>query len=220
MFLKTTACTLTISCGLSVFLGLALAGAQTFQPQTGITCGLVNGVWQPGELRSNSFISYQSQIKKLRANLVRSTEPKRTTIQRKIKTAKAKNREYKALCEAGPNNYSGGVTPTIAPKPTTGSTIPVVNPTKNPSAPNFDANGNVTSTGRELFQIPVAVSANMQRGKVVQENLCGTCHLERTNRTFSYLRFRTAQDPMFFDQVTLSDQDLADLTAYLNRFRQ
>jgi hypothetical protein len=82
---------------------------------------------------------------------------------------------------------------------------------------NFDADGNVTATGKTLFGIPSALSANSNQGKTLHQANCVGCHGEKTNRSFATIKSRIAAPPMSF---TFADADVANLVAYLNRFRK
>lgn len=83
----------------------------------------------------------------------------------------------------------------------------------------FEDNGDVTTLGKTTFLIPAQLSANIWTGRDVFNSKCSGCHEERTNRDFQNLRTNTARSPMFYDEATLPNADLAHLTAYLNRFR-
>jgi hypothetical protein len=91
-------------------------------------------------------------------------------------------------------------------------------PTPRPTSPsgNFDSNGNVTSVGKQLFGIPSSLSGNISRGNSVFQANCAGCHEQRVNRTYSSYRAAISRSPM---NISLTDTDLAHLTAYLNRFR-
>jgi len=108
-----------------------------------------------------------------------------------------------------------GASPTATPAP-----VATATPTPAPQTGNFDAQGNVTAAGRVAFGIPSGVTANVSRGKTVAQSFCTGCHSEKTNRTYSYLDQSIRSSPMLYDDSQLSrPQQLADLTAYLNRFR-
>lgn len=83
---------------------------------------------------------------------------------------------------------------------------------------NFDGFGNVTPAGKIAFEIPLHLSATISGGRAVYESMCSECHGERLNYHFPILRTRTALEPMFFSIEELTDQDVADLTAFFNRF--
>lgn len=97
-------------------------------------------------------------------------------------------------------------TPNRTPKPTpTPSPVPTSRPTG-----SFDAGGNTSS-----FGIPQGLTGNISQGRAILQSRCETCHTERgTNYTFSRIK-TTIEGPSM--NLFLSNADLADLTAYLNR---
>ncbi|MCB0338441.1 MAG: hypothetical protein KDD53_02505, partial [Bdellovibrionales bacterium] len=63
------------------------------------------------------------------------------------------------------------------------------------------------------------LSANIDSGAKVQSYNCLGCHEERLGYDFETLKSRIVKTPMFFQiPGEISLQELADLTAYLNRF--
>ncbi|MCO6429608.1 MAG: hypothetical protein J5J00_02020 [Deltaproteobacteria bacterium] len=92
-------------------------------------------------------------------------------------------------------------------------------PTPAPTLGNFDAFGNVTAQGKAAFGIPSIYSGNVSQGKALYQSICIGCHVERVNWSFPALRSAIAQSPMFYDESRISNSDLANITAYLNRFR-
>jgi len=114
-------------------------------------------------------------------------------------------RECKRIAKVTP-----GATPTATP---------TASPTPTPQTGNFDSQGNVTPAGKALFGIPSSLSANITAGKSVQTAKCSGCHAERTSRTFSDIRTNIKRSPMLFDEAQIPDPMLANLVAYLNRFR-
>jgi hypothetical protein len=83
----------------------------------------------------------------------------------------------------------------------------------------FDTSGNVTDTGKLFFEIPNNLTANIAKGKIWYNNNCVGCHVEKNNRSFIVLRESTVKPPMSFNAENLPDSDLANVTAYLNRYR-
>lgn len=83
---------------------------------------------------------------------------------------------------------------------------------------NFDSNGNISEAGRLAFGIPDGVPANVSDGQDIFNTYCSGCHSEQRGRSFSDYRTSIDQAPMFYDSSDIPDDDLADLTAYLNRF--
>lgn len=92
-----------------------------------------------------------------------------------------------------------------APTPAAGTPTPV--PT--PSGP-FDDKGNTTS-----FGIPSGITGNVARGRAKNTSECAKCHGELgKGLSFNGLKKRISEAPMF---ITLPNQTLADIVAFLNR---
>jgi len=70
-----------------------------------------------------------------------------------------------------------------------------------------------------LFGIPSNLSANISAGKSVQAAKCTGCHEERLGHTFFDVRTNIKRSPMLYDESQIPDPMLANLIAYLNRFR-
>ncbi|MCB0355018.1 MAG: cytochrome c [Bdellovibrionales bacterium] len=79
----------------------------------------------------------------------------------------------------------------------------------------FDPQGNVTALGYDVFEIPAELSANAFLGQDVFEQTCAGCHEKRTRLTFPELRERISEEPMYFTEDEVPDEDLANLFAYL-----
>lgn len=105
-----------------------------------------------------------------------------------------------------------GAEPTVTPAP--GST-PVPRATPTVQTGNFDADGNTSA-----FGIPSGLSGNISRGRNIWGAQCLSCHtVEKTNRTYGQIKSSLRNQPsMTF--LSLSNQQIADLTAYLNRGRR
>lgn len=151
------------------------------------------------------FTTYSEQIRKLTSRRDKAKKESLTAIN-KLATAKCK---VLALPTPTP-------TPTATPSPTPTATA---TPQATFAAGNFDGNGNVTATGKSVFQIPANLSGNISLGRDVYDTYCFGCHVERVNRTFPDLRYNTSRPPMNYDSTDLPDAELANLVAYLNRFR-
>lgn len=142
----------------------------------------------------------------------------RETLSKTPKNSTRRYNKVKALASLGKKeckrilNIKPGATPT--PQPTA-----TVAPTPTPVPGNFDNEGNVTEAGKVLFGIPPNLSANISRGRIVQQNKCTGCHVERVGWTFTAIRTNIKRPPMLFDEAQVPDPTLADLIAYLNRFR-
>jgi len=159
----------------------------------------------PGKLSSKAgatlFTAYSQVLKKQKQKLKKKPSVKN---QKKVKSTRQIKKKGSQACKN-----------VVPPTPTTTPT-PEVSP---PPDGNFDAVGNVTDEGKLLFGIPSELNANIEAGLIIQNAECG-CHGERNNRTFSQLRTAILGEPMFIGESEVPDQDLADLTAYLNRFRR
>jgi hypothetical protein len=105
---------------------------------------------------------------------------------------------------------------TPIPTPTHSGTNPTPTPTVRPG--NFDNAGNVTAQGKSAFGIPSNLSANRNTGQSKWFASCRQCHsVEKTNRNFGTIKSALPISPMF---INLPDSDVANLTAFLNRFNQ
>lgn len=116
------------------------------------------------------------------------------TRSKKFKTVRALNKAGRSACRGNQNT-----------------------PTPTPSTDIFSGD-EVTAYGKQVLEIPSNLSANVASGRIIFSSTC-TCHDEKRNETFTYLRSATSRPVMDFSEETLPDQDLAHITAYLNRFR-
>lgn len=99
-------------------------------------------------------------------------------------------------------------TPTPTPIPTIGP-----NPTQTPKPEsNFDSAGNTSA-----FGIPSGMRGNISAGKRVWGRVCSACHVsEKNGRRFNDIkRARRSQPEM--RALSITDQQIADVVAYLNR---
>ena len=114
----------------------------------------------------------------------------------------------------------GSATPTPTPGGSGTNPTPVPTRTPTPTTGNFDGSGNVTAAGKALFGIPSNLSANVSAGRSAWQFGCQGCHgSEKLNKTFSSYRALLKASPMFIFENDVPDSELANLTAYLNRFR-
>ena len=183
---------------------------QTFQITNSggkFTCERSESKWIPGRISKSNFLSFAAQIKTLKASAKIASASKRTKLLAKIATLKASNKIGQGICAGGPP-LAGGGNPT--PTPTPGQQ----------SSGNFDFDGNVTAAGKSLFGIPSSLNGNISAGRAVFQAQCSGCHGDKLGRTMSQYRVLIALAPMFFDSSEINDGTLANLTAYLNRFRQ
>jgi len=106
---------------------------------------------------------------------------------------------------------------TPTPEPTATADVPSGTPTKSPEKPtgNFDSNGNTTA-----FGIPKGLKGNISAGRSVWRQVCSACHAtEKTGKSYSSVKSaqRTVPD---MRSLRVSNQDIANAVAYLNRSRQ
>lgn len=174
---------------------------------------------------------------------------KQKTLQAKIAKLKTALKNGKAACKKGPGSVitppietsvpgatkTPGTVTTRPGSPTTPGTgnptvpggiqtpapfgVPTRTPTPIPTltSTNFDSAGNVTEKGKTTFAIPSSLTANIEKGRLVSNNnSCTGCHGEKTSRSYTNLAGILPAAPMY---IQLSSQDLANLTAYVNRFR-
>lgn len=197
-----------------------------------VTCGLESGGWLPGQLnRKNTFISLNATLAKHRRSLKKAkTSKSKLALQKKIKRMRSVLKLYNHICAQGPHftptptasapsaQGTPGLTPTLSPTPTlapgqTPQPTPTPTRTATPSGP-FDANGNTSS-----FGIPAGYSGNIGVGDGLWNLNCKDCHtIERRNSSYQQLlgAVNNVSQMRGFRSI-LSTQDLADLTAYLNR---
>lgn len=103
-----------------------------------------------------------------------------------------------------------GTTPTAPPNGTPGTPAPT--PTSRPGS--FDGSGNTTR-----FGIPNGLTGNISRGRSVWGGTCLSCHArEKTNKSYGDIK-RALQTIPEMRAVRVSNQQVADVTAYLNRGR-
>ena len=193
----------------------------TIQNENGkFTCGLINGKWLSGKLKPDgvSFIANKTLVKNNKVAMAKASGSKLAKLALKHKKLQLTEKKGR-ICKDGPPD-SGGVIPQPTVPP--GNSKPPVGPTPTPTSPpsatgNFLPNGDVTAKGKQLFQIPSSLNANINAGKsIALSNSCAGCHAEKNNRNFTTLSLAVPGSPMF---IQLSQQEFADLTAYLNRFR-
>ena len=166
------------------------------------------------------FVPLSDDLKTTKAKLksAKSAALKKK-LQAKITKLKLRIKNENKICSAGPENNPGtspGTQPTSAPTPSSPTNTPA--PTATPViSGNFDSSGNVTSAGKIKFGIPSNLNANISSGRSIWNQTCAGCHSsEKTGRSFSIYKSAIRGDPMFILDKT--DQDIANLTAYLRRF--
>lgn len=167
------------------------------------TCASIGSKWLPGTLDrqdSSYFLSFQAQVRTLKAKVRKAIGRKKSSLQKKLTSLQGRAKKGNAACKNGPSG-PGSPTPT-------------------PVSGNFDASGNLTAQGKATFGVPSNLSGNITSGKNVHTTKCQGCHGDKPNKSFSQYRSLTSASPMFFSTADLPDSELANITAYLNRFRQ
>jgi hypothetical protein len=191
-------------------------------------CQNNGNTWVPGTYTSaGDFQSFRIFIAKLKKKIKTASGTKSLSLKNKVKKLTKKSREVQAVCEINKPVDTGMPTPviptSIAVSTVTPTRIPgaVATATPQSAASSFTASGDVTLAGKNLFAIPPSLSGNITRGKAEFQNNCSGCHTEQraVNKTFTYLRTAIKITPMLFNEGNMPDAQLADITAYLNRFR-
>jgi hypothetical protein len=149
--------------------------------------------WAPGRMVKSYFLPTKAEIKN-------------TKVAIKAATSKKKKASLKATLShlLGYLSFGNSACQTGPPPPG-----------------NFDALGNVTSTGKAAFGIPSWINANVNSGISAWNHPCFECHQVYPNtltiKTFSGIRDRIQQSPMnFLVPGEVSDQTIADIVAFAN----
>lgn len=171
--------------------------------------------------KRNGFITLKSMQKTAK-------KKKKLAQQKKLKRLMKSAKNYcKQVVEHRPTQTPTPVgtaqpTPNSTPQPT-----PISSPTPTGEL-NFDENTNVTETGKECFKIPSYLQANANRGTLAVDRACTGCHgthlftiPEATlyDRDFAYVSQRIREAPMSITEDWVNENDVADIVAFLNRFR-
>ena len=210
-----------------------------------LLCIEQSGKYKAGQLKNDCFKTKQ-QIAKELAKKARTNSRFRSKADKAKKTAKAEDKLCTSAANGGaPGGGTGGgddgtVTPTPTATPSgspgggggggsgggsnptpTPTRTPTPTPTSNPLS-CFDAAHQNTKAG--CFSIPQGVTGNVSAGSSIWNNgsggvsSCKGCHAsEYLNRSYTQLSAVLPASPMF---INASTQQKADLTAYLNRFKQ
>lgn len=96
---------------------------------------------------------------------------------------------------------------------------PVVNPPADPNPPTPPTTPTPPATGSDSltgFGIPAGLSGSISAGQLVWTNSCTACHSNKDGRSFGTLE-SALLNVGSMRSIKLSQQELADLTAYLNR---
>ena len=190
-------------------------------------CGESDNV--PYQIRESVFDdqSFLFAYKRLFTNARRKFKNDPTAKRRRRRNTK--RREYKAAEVACANFVDEEIplTPPINPPGEGGEVGDGEECTDGNPFTNFDLCGNVNNPeGYDCFEIPNELEANLNIGLTIAENNCFGCHgfgfpssfAEVNGRKFNYIRDAISASPMFFSEIEIPDEDLAHLTAYINRF--
>lgn len=88
-------------------------------------------------------------------------------------------------------------------------------PTPTPKPGNFDENGNTTA-----FGIPAGITGNINAGRSIWNSMCQACHAsEKTARSYNQIKSSFRSIPQM-QSLSISNQQIAHVTAYLNRAKR
>lgn len=193
----------TLALMVSVSAGYAEA-SEIFQVSVGgvtYSCGSSGSTWRSGQIKAGKFTSYRQLAAKARQAAGSAQGSRRTALLSKAARHKSNARLGDPVCDDGPPGGGGTPTPTPAPG-------------------NFDLSGNLTEKGKTTFGVPAHLSGNTTTGRALWNGYCAGCHTsEQGNRSFSNLRTAIAGEPMYYTTTEITDVQLANLVAFLNRFR-
>ena len=193
---------MAFACGVAV-IGLAASTAAAapapiqvdlvFQKKvSGVTytCGgPVSGSYVPGALDgAGAFVPTSALISDLRQRIKKAKGQAKIRLQRTLAAARGYLKNGAPICKSGP-----GPNPTPTPRPTC-----------------FNSSG---ETG--CFGIPAGVAGNKNRGASLFSSKCGMCHGSMPAKSYSQLNSAMSISDM--RGISLNQQGLADITAYLNR---
>ncbi|MCI5064851.1 cytochrome c [bacterium] len=186
---------------IAVEIGRKVISAQCFEEEAGTVRERKRGF---------VFLSFRKSFRK-QTKLFRRTGSSRAKKKRNRfrRLMRAGNAACAALQDDSGQDNGGGENNTPTPTPT---------PEPAPTG-YFTDNGDVTDLGKSVFEIPQSIAANAMAGEIVYNRNCTGCHEKRSRPTMPLLRLVISQAPMYYDEQVLPDQDIADLTAYLNVFR-
>jgi hypothetical protein len=190
-------------CALCLGTQAAFAQTETFQTTSNgktITCGASGSSWIPGSLSGSKFTSLVTQRTKKRTALKKATGAKLAQLKKAIKTLTTRIKTEGPVCALGPPDDGDDEVPA--------------------DGDYFDSSGNLTADGKLAFGVPSELSGNVTSGRVLHDNnSCKSCHTEKTNSSYSLVLESLEEPSMTYLADSLSTADLANLVAYLNRFR-
>lgn len=193
-----------------------LSSSRVFQTTTSegkFVCGkMSNGKWVPGIFVNKKALLFQplsAKVKQITSKMASAADHELPAMQLQLSSFQGKLSAGKLVCKSGkPKSGGGGSSPSPTPTPP---------PTG--SSGCFDSSGSVTSAGKAKFGIPSSLSASISAGKSAVQAMCSGCHSDELGKSFGQYRTAIAVDPMFYDEAQVPNSTLANITAYLNRFR-
>ena len=157
------------------------------------------------------FRTLKDELKSISSDLKINARNKR-----KFDSLKIKQDQLKALIKASAESCNIASPPAAPPPVVTSAPSPTLAPTVPATNLNFDSSGNVTERGKIAFKIPPNFQANTIAGQQTSlKYSCTGCHVERGG--YDYLRIKSglSRDPM--NSFGVTEQEIADLAAWLNR---
>jgi hypothetical protein len=177
-----------------------------------IVCKKIQNSWEPGSFseKSGKYTSFKALIKQINTRILRNS-PKKKTLESQVKKLSKNLAPQQRLCRnAAPNT----------PKPTpTASGTQTPKPTATPQSGCSQSCYN-SSRVTQCFQIPSSVPGSETRGGTLWSGCMG-CHTESThrNRTYTQISAAFSSIPQMLPFASnYRSQDIADITAYLNRY--
>jgi hypothetical protein len=197
---------------------------QTTTTAGKVYCGRISGRWVPGNLAKDgeTFTKLTDAIKTLKKEIKKATGKAKAKKEKVLAGLEKKQAAGRTKCAKGKD---GGASPTPTPGGGGTAPTPTKTPTKTPtpSSSTNCFNGDSTNTSRspsQCFGIPGSVAGSISRGQnlwVVTRG-CQGCHAPKNGKTFSQIQASFSSQPTMAGLPAPSTQDLADYTAYLNRF--
>ena len=171
-------------------------------------CGWVDERWVPVLKKSSSSgVTIRSQLSKLRNDIRKVTGSKKRSLQKKQALYSSLEKRTKATCAQLPRPEQE-LTPTPTPRSS-------ATPRSTPTPLSCFLAGSNTAPG--CFGIPPSLTGNIDRGAAYFQRNCTGCHASRPPYNYSRVKGAFSFVPQMAPYLP-SDQALADIVAYLNRF--
>lgn len=181
--------------------------------QGSVMCGTVGSKNVPGSMVKGKFVPFSKQISTLSKQARAATGTKKKKMAAKITKLKALLAKNKNTCSDGtkpPSSVPGTPTPKATATPPSGG-----------GSSYFDAQGNLTAMGKTKFGVPSNLSGNISSGGSRWAATCTSCHAgsggEKLNRNFATISLAAK---FYAPNAGLTQGDIANITAYLNRFQK